>query len=179
MSADGPVEYDSPAGGWGSLRGIREIFGREASAPAALETLARQNKPGGVMCVSCSWAKPPDPHAAEFCENGAKATLWELTSKRCTPAFFADHTLDELRSWDDYALELEGRLTDPLRYDAATDTYIPWRLGRGLRGDRRRTQGARSEIGRLLCVGARQSRDVVPLRTDGPALRQQQPARQF
>jgi hypothetical protein len=24
--------------------------------------LLRQNKPKGFMCVSCSWAKPPDYH---------------------------------------------------------------------------------------------------------------------
>ena len=86
------AHYDGPAGGWGSLRGITRIFGEEWPTPAAIETLARQNKPQGFMCVSCSWAKPADYHPFEFCENGAKATLWELTSRRCTPEFFAKHT---------------------------------------------------------------------------------------
>ena len=54
------VHYDGPAGGWGSLRGITRIFGEEWPTPAAIETLARQNKPDGYMCVSCSWAKPAD-----------------------------------------------------------------------------------------------------------------------
>ena len=84
------VEYDGPAGGWGSLKGIAQIFGKEWDTPAALETLMRQNKPKGFMCVSCSWAKPADHHTFEFCENGAKATLWELTTLRCTPDFFAE-----------------------------------------------------------------------------------------
>ncbi|MBO1076242.1 FdhF/YdeP family oxidoreductase [Roseomonas marmotae] len=121
----GTVHYDSPAGGWGSLRGISTIFGKEWSTPLAIETLMRQNKPHGFMCVSCSWAKPANPHPFEFCENGAKATLWDLTSRRCTPEFFATHTLAELREWRDYDLEQEGRLTHPLRYDAATDRYVP------------------------------------------------------
>ena len=77
------------------------------------------------MCVSCSWAKPADYHQFEFCENGAKATLWELTTRRFTPDFFAKHTVTELRNWNDYDLEQEGRLTDPLRYDSATDKYVP------------------------------------------------------
>ena len=94
---DTTVEYDGPAGGWGSLKGIAQIFGKEWATPAALETLMRQNKPKGFMCTSCSWAKPADHHAFEFCENGAKATLWELTSLRCTPDFFAKHTVTELR----------------------------------------------------------------------------------
>ncbi|NEW99557.1 FdhF/YdeP family oxidoreductase [Rhodopseudomonas sp. BR0G17] len=123
--ADGTVAYDGPAGGWGSLQGISRIFGKEWSSPAAIETLMRQNKPKGFMCVSCSWAKPADYHTFEFCENGAKATLWELTSARCTPEFFAEHSVTELRGWSDYDLEMQGRLTHPMRYDAATDHYVP------------------------------------------------------
>ncbi|OSI60475.1 formate dehydrogenase [Bradyrhizobium canariense] len=119
------VEYDGPAGGWGSLKGIARIFGKEWDSPAALNTLRRQNKPKGFMCVSCSWAKPADYHAFEFCENGAKATLWELTSRRCTPDFFAEHTVTELLSWSDYDLEQQGRLTHPLRYDSTTDKCVP------------------------------------------------------
>ncbi|MBC9176654.1 FdhF/YdeP family oxidoreductase [Pseudoroseomonas ludipueritiae] len=122
---DGTVHYDGPSGGWGSLRGISSVFGKEWATPLAIETLMRQNKPGGFMCVSCSWAKPASPHQFEFCENGAKATLWDLTSRRCTPDFFAQHTLAELRGWKDYDLEQQGRLTHPLRYDAATDRYLP------------------------------------------------------
>ncbi len=119
------VHYDGPSGGWGSLRGIARIFGKEWATPAALETLARQNKPKGFMCVSCSWAKPADYHTFEFCENGAKATLWELTTLRCTPDFFAQHTVAELLTWNDYDLEQQGRLTHPLRYDPESDKYQP------------------------------------------------------
>ena len=39
--------------------------------------------------------------------------------------FFASHTVSELRSWSDYALEAEGRLVEPMAYDAGTDTYVP------------------------------------------------------
>ena len=120
-----PVEYHGAAGGWGALESIARIFGKEWSTPAALNTLRRQNKPKGFMCVSCSWAKPANYHPFEFCENGAKATLWELTSRRCTPNFFAQHTLTELRAWRDYDLEQQGRITHPLRYDLATDRYRP------------------------------------------------------
>jgi molybdopterin-dependent oxidoreductase alpha subunit len=119
------VEYEGPAGGWGSLKGIAQIFGKEWDTPAALETLMRQNKPKGFMCTSCSWAKPADHHTFEFCENGAKATLWELTTLRCTPDFFAKHTVTELRDWSDYDLEQQGRLTHPMRYDAGSDHYVP------------------------------------------------------
>lgn len=118
------VHYDGPSGGWGSLKSISRIFGKELDNPAVLDTLRRQNKPGGFMCVSCAWTKPEHPHPAEFCENGAKATLWEQTSRQCTPKFFAGHTVSELRNWPDYELEQTGRLTHPMRYDRASDTYV-------------------------------------------------------
>src|ERR1700742_2300347 len=105
--ADGAIEtkrYGAPSGGGGSLSGMARVFSREQPTAAVLETLARQNKPKGFMCSSCAWGKPAHPHTFEFCENGAKSTIWELTSDRCTPAFFAGHTVTELLTWDDYDL---------------------------------------------------------------------------
>ncbi len=93
------------------------------------------------MCTSCAWAKPAKPHAAEFCENGAKATFWDVTSNRTTPDFFAQHTVSELLGWSDYDLENQGRLTHPMRYDASLDRYVEvsWdeafaQIGEKLRG---------------------------------------------
>ena len=117
-------EYEGSAGGWGSLEGITRVEWAGKAGPGALATLKEQNKPGGYMCSSCAWVKPPSPHPFEFCENGAKATLWDLTRDRCTPEFFAEHTVSELRGWSDFDLEMEGRLTEPLRYDAASDRYV-------------------------------------------------------
>ena len=51
-----------------------------------------------------------------ICENGAKATAWEITDRRCPPAFFAEHTVTELESWSDLQLEEVGRLTEPMRW---------------------------------------------------------------
>ena len=115
----------SAAGGWGSVEALADILTREEVTVLGSEILWKQNKPDGFMCVSCSWAKPAEPHKFEFCENGAKATAWEITSKKTTPEFFAQHTVSELREWSDHALEENGRLTHPLRYDAATDKYVP------------------------------------------------------
>ena len=117
--------YDGPAGGWGSVKAVASILTQEEVAILGAELLLKQNKPDGYMCVSCSWAKPDKPHPFEFCENGAKATAWEITSKTTTPAFFEAHTVSELRTWSDHALEEQGRLTHPMRYDAASDKYLP------------------------------------------------------
>jgi len=112
-----------PAGGWGSLKGMAAVFARERATPGVLETLARQNKAGGYACSSCAWGKPAHPNAFEFCENGAKSTIWELTTDRCTPEFFARYSVTELRNWSDFDLEMQGRLTEPLRYNATSDHY--------------------------------------------------------
>ena len=130
--ADRPdLPHDSgPAGGWGSMKGMSRIYGETWPSPAVIKSLGRMNKPKGVMCASCAWPKPANYSAFEFCENGAKATLWELTSGRCEPDFWKDnkHTVTALREWKDHDLELTGRLTHPLRYNAETDRYeaVSW-----------------------------------------------------
>ena len=133
--------YDGPAGGWGSARSLVEILTREGVPVTGSAMLTKQNKPGGYMCVSCAWAKPAKPLAFEYCENGAKATAWEQTRRRAGPDFFARHTVTELLGWSDYALEEQGRLTHPMRYDPETDRYrvVAWdeafsEIGRELRG---------------------------------------------
>ncbi|OLP56052.1 formate dehydrogenase [Rhizobium rhizosphaerae] len=117
--------YTGPAGGWGSVTSLMRQAKRAKRPASVLPGLVQQNKPHGFACVSCAWAKPADPHPAEFCENGAKATFWELTSDRATPDFFAQHTLAELKTFDDYELEMTGRLTEPMRYDRESDRYLP------------------------------------------------------
>ena len=117
--------YAGPAGGQGSLLSVGEILTRERTLLTTGSLLMRQNKVKGFMCVSCAWAKPNKPHTFEYCENGAKATAWELTARTIDEAFFARHTVSELRTWTDYRLEEAGRLTSPMRYDAASDKYVP------------------------------------------------------
>ena len=117
--------YTAPAGGWGSARSLGHILSHEGVLASGPLTLSRQNKVDGFQCVSCAWSKPANPLPFEFCENGAKATAWEITAHRCTPEFFARHSVTKMLDWDDYALEKTGRLTHPMRYDAASDRYIP------------------------------------------------------
>jgi anaerobic selenocysteine-containing dehydrogenase len=122
LRAGKTVHYDGPSGGWGSLReSPRFMAANLAHRPSLTPYGGRTN---GFACVSCAWAKPANYHPTEFCENGAKATLWEQTSQRCTSDFFAKHALASLREWRDYDLEQQGRLTHPLRYDGASGRYI-------------------------------------------------------
>ncbi|MNO82643.1 Formate dehydrogenase H [compost metagenome] len=60
-----------------------------------------------------------------FCENGAKAVNWEATKRRVDAKFFARHSVTSLLEQSDYWLEYQGRLTEPMSYDAETDRYKP------------------------------------------------------
>ncbi|MDE1918332.1 MAG: FdhF/YdeP family oxidoreductase [Sphingomonadales bacterium] len=136
----GVEPYDGPAGGWGALRAVAVAVRDQMGASANTRALFSMNQPTGFDCPGCAW---PDPHKTssfEFCENGAKAVTWEATAKRVEPDFFARHSAKELESWSDHALEDAGRLTHPLRYDAASGHFVPieWdeafsRIGAGLR----------------------------------------------
>ncbi|MGN6381565.1 MAG: FdhF/YdeP family oxidoreductase, partial [Dyella sp.] len=48
--------------------------------------------------------------------------------------FFAEHTVTELLDWADYDLEMQGRLTEPLRYDPASDKYVACRWDEAFTG---------------------------------------------
>jgi len=117
--------YDAPAGGWGALRATAKAVREQMEAVEAPLLLLRTNKPDGFDCPGCAWPDKEHTSTFQFCENGAKAVTWEATKKRVTPDFFAAHTVAELSTWSDYQLENEGRLTHPMAYDAATDTYQP------------------------------------------------------
>ena len=49
----------------------------------------------------------------------------EATSRRVEAAFFAEHTVRQLAEKSDFWLEDQGRLTEPMVYDAALDKYKP------------------------------------------------------
>jgi len=121
----GIAPYGGSAGGWGALKAVADAIRGQMSVKQDVIALFKVNQPEGFDCPGCAWPDPQHRSSFEFCENGAKAVSWEATSKRTTPAFFAAHTVSEL--WQRNALELEGegRLTHPMKYDAASDTYQP------------------------------------------------------
>jgi molybdopterin-dependent oxidoreductase alpha subunit len=133
--------YDAPAGGWGALKATAKAVAEQMHLAEAPLLLLRTNKPDGFDCPGCAWPDKDHTSTFQFCENGAKAVTWEATKKRVPPEFFAAHTVTDLLKWTDYELENEGRLTHPMAYDAASDTYTPisWddafsRIGDVLRG---------------------------------------------
>ncbi|KRA57196.1 CbbBc protein [Caulobacter sp. Root656] len=117
--------YDNAAGGWGALKAVAGALSDQATVIEGGKTLLRANQPEGFDCPGCAWPDPKHTSSFEFCENGAKAVAWEATSKRATPEVFVAHTVTELLTWSDHALEDLGRLTHPMAYDRATDRYVP------------------------------------------------------
>lgn len=117
--------YHEPAGGWGALKAMGTALAEQDIAVSGMALLAHMNQPGGFDCPGCGWADPKNPSPFEYCENGGKAVAWEATAKRCTPEFFASFTVSELEAFTDFELEMQGRLTHPMRYDAYTDNYVP------------------------------------------------------
>jgi molybdopterin-dependent oxidoreductase alpha subunit len=99
----------------------------EMGAARSLRTLRSLNQVDGFDCPSCAWADPDPEHrkTAEFCENGVKATAWEATRKRVGAAFFAAHSVSELRARDDHWLEHSGRLAEPMHLAPGATHYAP------------------------------------------------------
>ncbi|KVC35242.1 FdhF/YdeP family oxidoreductase [Burkholderia pseudomultivorans] len=133
-------KYDGPAGGWGALRATAEAVRTQMETIEAPIVLMRTNQPTGFDCPGCAWPDKEHKSTFQFCENGAKAVTWEATTKRVTPEFFAANTVSSLLRMSDYELENMGRLTHPLVYDRASDTFraVEWddafaRIGEVLR----------------------------------------------
>ncbi|HVL77223.1 MAG TPA: FdhF/YdeP family oxidoreductase [Noviherbaspirillum sp.] len=116
--------YTAPAGGLGSLRGAANALATNGVLPAAT-VFPRLNQPQGTDCPGCAYPDSPHSKSVDFCEQGAWAVAHEATPKRADADFFARHTLAQLRALDHWELEAAGRLTTPLRYDAASDRYLP------------------------------------------------------
>ena len=136
----GVGDYEGAAGGWPALGAVARALKGQMAVGREAAALRRVNQPAGFDCPGCAWPDPKHTSSFEFCENGAKAVAWEATGKRAAPALFAAHTVSQLWDWTDHALENEGRLTEPMAYDHATDRYLPigWdeafaRIGAALR----------------------------------------------
>ena len=121
----GVKPYDGPAGGWGALKAVAGALADQETLIEGGNTLLSANQPEGFDCPGCAWPDPKHASSFEFCENGAKAVAWEATTKRATPEVFAAHTVTELLTWSDHALEDLGRLTHPMAYDPVSDRYRP------------------------------------------------------
>nr|WP_255263555.1 FdhF/YdeP family oxidoreductase [Pseudomonas aegrilactucae] len=117
--------YHGAAGGWGALRSVAQAWIGSDNALKNIRALLKTNQNGGFDCPGCAWGDSPESGMVKFCENGAKAVNWEATKRRVDAAFFARHSVTSLLGQSDYWLEYQGRLTEPMVYDPASDRYQP------------------------------------------------------
>ncbi|MFF5140703.1 FdhF/YdeP family oxidoreductase [Streptomyces sp. NPDC013157] len=122
--------YRHPAAGWGAAKSVSKFLVRERALLDGPRAIMKMNHEGeGFDCPGCAWPDDTKGLRLDLCENGVKHVTWEMTRKRVGREFFAAHSVGELAGWSDFALEDQGRLTEPMVYDAATDHYAPisWR----------------------------------------------------
>nr|WP_318381635.1 FdhF/YdeP family oxidoreductase [uncultured Enterobacter sp.] len=116
--------YHAAAGGLGSLEATTRFVIDSKNALKNMRNLLRMNKARGFDCPGCAWGDD-NKSTFSFCENGAKAVTWEATRREVDAEFFAQHSVSALNQQSDYFLEYQGRLTQPLRYNAQRDRYEP------------------------------------------------------
>ena len=172
--------FDGPVGGWGSVRSLTEILLREGipaqgTAGASGSRISPAALPASVALMRSRHIQ----NHSNFARTAPRPRSWEITDRRCTPEFFAEHTVSELEAWSDYDLEEEGRLTQPMRWDAASDKYVPIAWADAFADIGNRVEAARSEIRRVLHLGTRFARSLLHVSVAGAHVRQQQSPRQL
>ncbi|WP_370369692.1 FdhF/YdeP family oxidoreductase [Catenulispora sp. GP43] len=153
----GSHPYRHPAAGWGAAKSVTRVLLEQGELREGTRAILKMNhENGGFDCPGCAWPDSLKGIHLDICENGIKHVTWEMTRKRVGREFFAAHTVSELEEWSDFKLEDQGRLTEPLVYDAETDHYVPiaWKdafelIGSTLRGLDSPNQAAYYTSGRL------------------------------
>ena len=117
---------DSAAGATGVAVAVQHVFS-EMPVARGVKSLFSLNQHGGVDCPGCAWPDPDDERSrlGEYCENGAKAIAEEATSKRLTPAFFAEHDVASLAELNDYEIGKKGRIAQPMVLEKGANHYTP------------------------------------------------------
>ncbi|MCP2266070.1 FdhF/YdeP family oxidoreductase [Promicromonospora thailandica] len=119
-------DYEHPAAGWGAARSVASFLATErVLVPGGAAMLRMNHEDGGFDCPGCAWPDDLKGLKLDLCENGVKHVAWEMTARRVDRHFFARHSVSELQTWRDADLEAQGRLTEPMVYDPATDRYVP------------------------------------------------------
>ena len=123
------TERKDKAAGIPALIQATKHLSEELGVLKGIQVLSKMNQKQGFDCPGCAW---PDPEKrsglGEYCENGVKALAEEATTKRVDPAFFAQHSVEEMSRWTDYQIGKSGRLTEPMYLPEGASHYesISW-----------------------------------------------------
>lgn len=118
--------YGPAAAGPSAVLSSLRYAAKTSGLKRGLHVFLNVNQKAGFDCPGCAWPDPSEHRATfEFCENGARAVAHEADSRRADAAFFARHSIDDLRKQSDYWLEQQGRLTEPLVKKPGSRHYVP------------------------------------------------------
>lgn len=128
---------DSAAGVTGVAVALQHAVG-QMGPRRAWTALSRINQVDGFDCQGCAWPEGEHRHAAEFCENGAKAVSEEATNQHLDRTFFETHSVADLATRSEHWLGKQGRLVEPmvLREGASHYTPIGWGEAFAMVGER-------------------------------------------
>lgn len=103
---------------------LKHVYGK-MGVVRGTRGLMNLNQKGGIDCQSCAWPDPEHRTINEFCENGAKALADEGTKKKIGAEFFAEHSVADLAAREDFWLNGQGRLAEPLVLREGGTNYEP------------------------------------------------------
>lgn len=128
----GDLEVSEPRKTAAGIKAIGETMSNawgKMGVVRGTRALLNLNQMGGIDCASCAWPDP-DGHrtVAEFCESGAKALADEGVRNKIGANFFARYSVAELSENEDFWLNAQGRLTEPLVLGRGSTHYetISW-----------------------------------------------------
>ncbi|HEY1098453.1 MAG TPA: FdhF/YdeP family oxidoreductase, partial [Myxococcota bacterium] len=118
--------YSPPAAGFPAVFSSFRYAAKTSGVVRGLRVFLDVNQQNGFDCPGCAWPDPAGHRSSfEFCENGARAVAHEADVRRVDAAFFATHSIDALRTENDFQLEHHGRLTEPVIKRPGDTHYRP------------------------------------------------------
>jgi molybdopterin-dependent oxidoreductase alpha subunit len=117
------------AGGFPAVLSTAKYTFKQMGAVRGTRTLLQLNQKQGIDCPGCAWPEPDGERSHfEFCEEGAKHVADEATTKRVTPEFFKEWSVNALAQQSDQWLNAQGRITHPMVLPAGATHYeaINW-----------------------------------------------------
>jgi len=128
------------AAGFGGISHALVPIVRNAGPRRAVRAALTMNHTDGFDCPSCAWIAEDKPPKLDFCENGIKSLVSEITPVIVSREFWAENPLSSMLDKSEFWLGRQGRITEPVYRAKGSDHYEPvsWERALGLAADRLR-----------------------------------------
>src|SRR5688572_15209897 len=117
--------YTHAAAGPGAVISSLRYAMKTSGLVRGTHVFLKVNQKDGFDCPGCAWPDPSHRSVVEFCENGARAVAHEADKRKVDRAFFAKHSVEDLRKQTDHWLEHQGRLVEPMMLKPGSTHYEP------------------------------------------------------